>query len=85
VNVSLDPQDLERIADAVVGRLGDGRQRTAWLTTREAAEHLRCSPRQLQKLVRLGDIAAYRPTGPTGHPLFNVTDLDLFVSQTKED
>lgn len=81
MNVSLDQQDLERITDAVIGRLGDGHKRTQWLTRAEAAEHIRCSTRKFDQLVRLGEIRAYRPAG---RPLFRIEELDTYVEDTVE-
>lgn len=77
----LSPLDFEKIAEAVVCRLGDGQKRTQWLTVKEAAEHLRCSPRQVERLVYLGQLKAYRPAGKR---LFKVEDLDALVHQTEE-
>jgi len=82
VRVTLEPKELTAIADAVAERLeGAQVRRTDWLTREEAAEHLRCSTRHLDRLVRLGEIAAYRPCG---RPLFLAEELDAWVMTHKE-
>jgi len=80
VNLDLDQRDIEAIAAAVAARL-EGAQERSWFTRTEAAEHLRCSVRHLDKLVRLGEIPAYRPSGPAGRPLFSRQELDELVRE----
>ena len=47
------------------------------LTKQEAADHLKVSPRYIERMVRAGRIRAYKPTGG----LFRVrlSDLDAFL------
>lgn len=46
-----------------------------WLTTKEAAEYLRTSPRQIRNWVYQGKIKAYKLLGKSLR--FKVSDLDL--------
>ena len=50
---------------------------SAILTKQEAADHLKVSPRYIERMVRAGRIRAYKPTGG----LFRVrlSDLDAFL------
>jgi excisionase family DNA binding protein len=71
--------DYAAIADAVAERLQP--QKSRWLTKQEAAAHIRCSTRQLERLVRLGEIPHYRPAG---RPLFKQEELDEFITNRRE-
>lgn len=81
MRLEIDTADVDRIADAVVSRIDTSYRPTQWLTKTEAAEHLRCSVRQLEKLVRLGELVAYRPAG---RPLFRVEELDAYITNRRE-
>ena len=80
MNISMDEQDIERIASAVAVRLEA--PQAEWLDAKEAAEYLRCSPRYLNRLAYLGELPTYRPAGKR---LFRRSELDAYVHQTKED
>ncbi len=72
--------DYDAIADAIVARI-DTQPRTQWLTKQQAAEHLHCSARHLEKLVRLGELPAYKPAG---RPLFRREELDEYITNRRE-
>jgi excisionase family DNA binding protein len=83
VNLELEHKDIVQIAEAVAERiLGATTPRTQWLTRPEAAEHLRCSTAQLDRLVHLGELPVYRPNRK---PLFSAADLDKYVTDRRED
>lgn len=71
--------DYDAIAEAVVARIEAPRP-TQWLTKKEAAEHIRCSVRQLEKLVHLGEVPVYRPAG---RPLFKREELDEWITNRR--
>ena len=82
VNLQLENKDVVLIAEAVAERINNLPPRQ-WLTKAEAAEHLRCSTKQIDLYVRVGDIPVYRPGGERGRPLFSADSLDKFVRQTE--
>lgn len=67
--------EIDRLADAVAQRL-QAPTKTQWLNRQEAAEHLRCTVKQIDTWVRRGEIRAYRPNS---RPLFRADELDDFV------
>jgi len=80
MNLSLELKDIQQIAEAVAERINVPRE-TRWLTRQEAADHLRCSTKHLDLLVRVGDMPVYRPNRK---PLFLVEDLDRFITDRRE-
>ena len=50
-----------------------------WLTVREAAEYLRCSPKTIYNLKCAGKISCSNRGGKKGALLFTIEDLDKFI------
>ena len=81
--LDLDQQDIDRIAQAVACALEQTVRKTQWLTRQEAAEHLRCSTKQLDGYVYEGAIPVYRPS--PRKPLYRAEDLDRFIESEKRE
>jgi hypothetical protein len=77
-DVLLSASSCSLIADLLVERMRpSGKQYTSpWLTTREAAEHLRIGVSELHRLAAASAIPHEQDGGPGGRLFFNVHDLD---------
>ena len=60
---------------------GNSRQISPWMTTAEAADYLRCSTRQIEKLTRLGLLPFRRldPAATKSQRLFHRRDLTAYL------
>ncbi|MFC1542914.1 hypothetical protein ACFL4K_00045 [Candidatus Neomarinimicrobiota bacterium] len=77
------PADMALILarlDSIDRRL-DGQHVSPWFTSAQAAEYLRCSPRQIEKLSRLGLLPFHRqdPTIPKSPRLYHRRHLTSFL------
>lgn len=82
MRLELELQDIVMIAEQIAERVVVP-QKTQWMTRSEAAQHLRITTRHLDKLVRVGELPCYRPS--QGKPLFNQQDLDVFVTNRRDN
>jgi excisionase family DNA binding protein len=71
-------QLIEEKVRAAVAAIIDGTD-SPWLILSEAANYMRVSERQVQRLVRRGCI---RPSDATGRRVFHRGDLDAFMRAT---
>ena len=78
---------IEGQIDLILARLDDlsrrldGKHCSPWLTTGEAAEYLRCSPRKIEDLTRRGLLPFSRqdPTSPKSRRLYHRRHLDAYL------
>lgn len=75
----LEQAEIDRIADAVAARLSS-KESVKWLTKTEAAAHLNCSVRHLERITRLGEVPYFRPAG---RPLYRAEDLDQYITNRR--
>ncbi len=70
---------LARLTD--LARRLDGGHVSPWMTTQEAARYLRCSPRKVEELTRLGLLPFQRqdPTAPRSPRLYHVKHLTAYL------
>lgn len=70
---------LNRLDD--LARMVQGKHVSPWKTTQEAADYLRCSPRQIEQLTRRG-LLPYRRQDPTASKstrLYHVKHLTAYL------
>lgn len=71
--------DVPALAEAVAAHLLEELRAPRWMTKAEAAEHLRVSVRQLERLVADKAVPFHRPEGRL---LFDQRELDAWVRDT---
>lgn len=77
VELHLDDDWVDRLADAIAARIGNGAGPEAWVGVKRAAEHLSCKPQRIYNLVSAGAIP-HRKDG--SRVLFRLSDLDAWLS-----
>jgi excisionase family DNA binding protein len=83
VELRIDDETLDRLADAVADRLASRRPADAehWVGVERAAEHLACKPQRIYNLVHDRAIP-HRKDG--GRLLFRLSELDATLSSNGE-
>jgi excisionase family DNA binding protein len=78
LRLSLDDDALDRIAEALAARLGNGNGPEPWVGVDRAAEHLSCKRQRIYDLVSRGEIP-HRKDG--SRLLFRLSDLDAWLAE----